>query len=206
MDQYMHGKITRAEAEEALTKAGKQKGQFLVRRRGTDFALSMVDNDGSFKHFILRKNANHKFIIEGLKQPIYKEFAGIKELVNYFQKNQVGNNPNLTEAVPKQQQIYAVPKKGPLILRKLNQEGLIKYFITPTEIEKIKDLQKGNFRILLRGDKNKEYLVLKVKNNKGFKNAVIKLTGSGNYIIGTRPKPNAKIVFNQERFLQLDHY
>lgn len=50
---YIHGEISRDEAQECLTAAGGQVGMYLIRQKGPDYIVTFVGGQNRFAHNIL---------------------------------------------------------------------------------------------------------------------------------------------------------
>ena len=76
-DAFLHGQLSRNEAEEKLTSAGLKDGMFLVRTRGDMYALSLCA-DGQFEHHVL-KSEGGSFTLNG--SPLAKMCPTLPEAI-----------------------------------------------------------------------------------------------------------------------------
>eukprot|EP00039_Didymoeca_costata_P007744 m.103380 g.103380 ORF g.103380 m.103380 type:complete len:401 (-) comp13808_c0_seq3:105-1307(-) len=94
--EWLHGEISRAQAESLLLQGGMRDGLFLVREKGSDqFALSMVVQ-GRYVHHIIKSKPT--FTLNGT--PVFGRADTLEELIQKAASIRPGWATPLTEFVP----------------------------------------------------------------------------------------------------------
>lgn len=164
---YLWGNISRTDAEEKITSAGCEPGQFLVRSRGPDhpddYVLCAAYKGKATHHLIVKDNGNYL-----INKKAYGDNPDVKDLINVLSKkipgwpvvlNKPVNNPKAAGAAAKSGGV----KKG--ASGKKKKGGKPKWMHGPISKEEATALleeagcEPGQFFVRSRAGKKNEYVL-----------------------------------------------